>query len=143
MKSLPLEGKCTSWRRIRVTSFSFPLRLSWPKMRVPFTGDSQSGFEGWTRVIPSVSALQQYLSASAHVKDGSLFIHPLTSTALSIKSLTKLVVTLIRTANPGSFFHMHDGRKYAATLAFLADTMFAGIAECTGWRSINVFSVIT
>ena len=86
-----------------------------------------------------VSALQHYLAITDRVQEDALFIHPDTSVPLSIKGLTKQMVTLIRDANPNSFPHVHNIRKYATTLAFLGDATLDDLACYTGWKSLQVF----
>ena len=73
-----------------------------------------------------VSALQSYLEAIRCVQQDALFMHPNTSTPLSIKGLTKRMVTLIRKADPGSFPLIHDIKKYATTLVFFGGCQSGG-----------------
>ena len=86
-----------------------------------------------------VSALQRYLAITDSIQEDALFLHPQTSSPLSIRGLTKRMVTLIREANPDSFPHVHDIRKYATTLAFLGGATLDDLSRYTGWRSIRVF----
>ena len=86
-----------------------------------------------------VSALQRYLKATNRVQSDSLFVKPGTCKPLSIKGLTQNMVSLIKLADPNSFPHFHDIRKYATTLAFLGDATLEELARYTGWRSIQVF----
>ena len=86
-----------------------------------------------------VSALLRYLAVTNRCQHGALFIKPGTCNPLSIKSLTQKMVALIKIANPDSFPHFHDIRKYATTLAFLGDATIEELERCTGWRSIQVF----
>ena len=86
-----------------------------------------------------VRTIKEYLKRTSNVKTGSLFIHHDKQSALSKVQVSTKMLSLIRTANPGSFPKTHDVRKYATSLAFLNETNFPDLASYTGWSSVKVF----
>ena len=79
-----------------------------------------------------VLTLKSYLERTSNAKTRGLFLYHIKQTTLSIAQIRTRMLSLIRTANPGSSPKVHGIRKYATTLAFLNEANFFEIAAFTG-----------
>ena len=86
-----------------------------------------------------VRSLQEYLRRTSRVKEGPLYIHPLTQKQMSIYQLSTTICKLIQTAEPSVKATVHDVRKYASSQSLLETMQISEVVEAVNWRSPHTF----
>ena len=86
-----------------------------------------------------VRSLQEYLRRTSRVKEGPLYIHPLTQKPMSIYQLSTTICKLIQTAEPSVKATVHDVRKYASSQSLLETMQISEVVEAVNWKSPHTF----
>ena len=86
-----------------------------------------------------VQSLKEWLEKTSSYEGNKIFINPLTMKPMTSASVSRHLVEIINTADPGKFAKGHDVRKIATSLAWTRGLPMPSIIKRAFWKSSNIF----